>query len=187
MKIVSVDIIDVKNPLQSAVAKWRPVVVRINTDEGISGFGEVGLAYGVGASAGFGMAKDLSRLLIGEDPMRIEYIWDKMQKKTFWGQGGGTVVSAGMSAIDIALWDIKGKALGVPVYQLLGGKIRDELRTYASQLQFGWGNAEKKEILITPEQYAKAAEKALEDGYDAIKVDVNEIDMEGRAKKRNLY
>lgn len=48
MKIVSVDIIDVKNPLQSAVAKWRPVVVRINTDEGVSGFGEVGMAYGVG-------------------------------------------------------------------------------------------------------------------------------------------
>mgnify|MGYP001090856819 CR=1 FL=1 len=111
MKIVSVDIIDVKNPLQSAVAKWRPVVVRINTDEGVSGFGEVGMAYGVGASAGFGMAKDLARLLIGEDPMRSEYIWDKMQKKTFWGQGGGTVVSAGMSAIDIALWDIKGKVL----------------------------------------------------------------------------
>lgn len=187
MKIVSVDIIDVKNPLQSAVAKWRPVVVRINTDEGVSGFGEVGMAYGVGASAGFGMAKDLARLLIGEDPMRSEYIWDKMQKKTFWGQGGGTVVSAGMSAIDIALWDIKGKVLGVPCYQLFGGKCRDELRTYASQLQFGWGNAEKKEILTTPEQYAKAAEQALADGYDAIKVDVNEIDLEGRAKKRNLY
>ena len=110
-----------KNPLQSAVAKWRPVVVRINTDEGVSGFGEVGMAYGVGASAGFGMAKDLARLLIGEDPMRSEYIWDKMQKKTFWGQGGGTVVSAGMSAIDIALWDIKGKVLGVPCYQLSAG------------------------------------------------------------------
>ena len=123
MKIVSVDIIDVKNPLQSAVAKWRPVVVRINTDEGVSGFGEVGMAYGVGASAGFGMAKDLARLLIGEDPMRSEYIWDKMQKKTFWGQGGGTVVSAGMSAIDIALWDIKGKVLGVPCYQLFGGEM----------------------------------------------------------------
>ena len=113
MKIVSVDIIDVKNPLQSAVAKWRPVVVRINTDEGVSGFGEVGMAYGVGASAGFGMAKDLARLLIGEDPMRSEYIWDKMQKKTFWGQGGGTVVSAGMSAIDIALWDIKPENRGI--------------------------------------------------------------------------
>ena len=155
MKIVSVDIIDVKNPLQSAVAKWRPVVVRINTDEGVSGFGEVGMAYGVGASAGFGMAKDLARLLIGEDPMRSEYIWDKMQKKTFWGQGGGTVVSAGMSAIDIALWDIKGKVLGVPCYQLFGGKCRDELRTYASQLQFGWGNAEKRKFSRRPNSMRK--------------------------------
>ncbi len=187
MKIVSVDIIDVKNPIQSAVAKWRPVVVRINTDEGVSGFGEVGMAYGVGASAGFGMAKDLSRLLIGEDPMRSEFIWDKMQKKTFWGQGGGTVVSAGMSAIDTALWDIKGKVLGVPCYQLLGGKTRNELRTYASQLQFGWGDPEKKEHLTTPEQYAAAAVRAVEDGYDAIKVDVNEIDEQGYAKRRNLY
>ncbi len=187
MKIVSVDIIDVKNPIQSAVSKWRPVVVRINTDEGVSGFGEVGMAYGVGASAGFGMAKDLSRLLIGEDPMRSEFIWDKMQKKTFWGQGGGTVVSAGMSAIDTALWDIKGKVLGVPCYQLLGGKTRNELRTYASQLQFGWGDPEKKEHLTTPEQYAAAAVRAVEDGYDAIKVDVNEIDEQGYAKRRNLY
>lgn len=187
MKIVSVDIIDVKNPIQSAVSKWRPVVVRINTDEGVSGFGEVGMAYGVGASAGFGMAKDLSRLLIGEDPMRSEFIWDKMQKKTFWGQGGGTVVSAGMSAIDIALWDIKGKVLGVPCCQLLGGKTRNELRTYASQLQFGWGDPEKKEHLTTPEQYAAAAVRAIEDGYDAIKVDVNEIDEQGYAKRRNLY
>ena len=74
MKIVSVDIIDVKNPYQSAVSKWRPVVVRINTDEGISGFGEVGMAYGVGASAGFGMAKDLAKIIIGLDPMKSEFI-----------------------------------------------------------------------------------------------------------------
>lgn len=187
MKIVSIDIIDVKNPLQSAVAKWRPVVVRINTDEGISGFGEVGMAYGVGASAGFGMAKDLAKIIIGMDPMQTEKIWDKMQKKTFWGQGGGTVISAGMSAIDVALWDIKGKALNVPCYQLLGGKYRDTLRTYASQLQFGWGDAEKKEILTTPEQYAEAALKAIAEGYDAVKVDVNEIDEQGNVKKQNLY
>ncbi|MEN6316680.1 MAG: mandelate racemase/muconate lactonizing enzyme family protein [Veillonellales bacterium] len=186
MKIVSVDIIDVKNDLQSAVAKWRPIVVRINTDEGISGFGEVGMAYGVGASAGFGMAKDLSKIIIGMDPMKNEAIWHKMQKKTFWGQGGGTVVSAGMSAIDMALWDIKGKALGCPVYQLLGGKTRDKLRTYASQLQFGWNRSAKKDILTTPEQYAATAVKALEDGYDCIKVDVNEIDEAGYAKRRNL-
>lgn len=186
MKITSVDIIDVANDLQSAVSKWRPVVVRINTDEGISGFGEVGMAYGIGASAGFGMAKDLSKIILGMDPMQNEAIWDKMQKKTFWGQGGGTVVSAGMSAIDIALWDIKGKALNAPVYQLLGGKSRDKVRTYASQLQFGWGNGKKKSILIDPKEYADTALKAVADGYDAIKVDVNEIDEFGYAKKRNL-
>ena len=189
MKITSVDIIDVKNDLQSAVSKWRPVVVRINTDEGISGFGEVGLAYGVGASAGFGMAKDLAKIVLGMDPFKNEAIWNKMQTKTFWGQGHGTgaVVGAGMSAIDIALWDIKGKALGVPCYQLLGGKTRDKVRTYASQLQFGWGKSPKKEVQITPAQYAKTAEIALSEGYDCLKVDVNEINLEGKAKARNLY
>lgn len=186
MKIVSVDIIDVANDLQSSTSKWRPVVVRINTDEGICGFGEVGMAYGVGASAGFGMAKDLAKIIIGMDPMQNEAIWDKMQKKTFWGQGGGTVVSAGMSAIDIALWDIKGKALNVPVYQLLGGKCRDKVRTYASQLQFGWGAAKEKSILVEPKQYAEAALQAIADGYDAVKVDVNEMDGFGNIKKQNL-
>lgn len=186
MKITSVDIIDVANDLQSSTSKWRPVVVKINTDEGICGYGEVGMAYGVGASAGFGMAKDLAKLTIGMDPMQNEAIWDKMQKKTFWGQGGGTVVSAGMSAIDIALWDIKGKALNVPVYQLLGGKCRDSVRTYASQLQFGWGKAKAKSILVEPKQYADAALQALADGYDSIKVDVNEMDEFGNVKKRNL-
>lgn len=121
--ITSVDIIDVKNDLQSAVSKWRPVMVRINTDEGISGFG---------------MAKDLAKSVLGIDSFKSEAIWNKMQTKTFCahGYGTGAVVCAGMSAIDIALWDIKGKALGVPCYQLLGGKTRDKVRTYASQLQF---------------------------------------------------
>lgn len=86
MKITSVDIIDVANDFASATSKWRPVVVKINTDEGISGFGEVGLAYGVGASAGIGMAKDLVAIIIGMDPMNNEAIWEKMLKKTFWGQ-----------------------------------------------------------------------------------------------------
>ena len=85
--------------------------------------------------------------------------------------GGGTVISAAMSGIDIALWDIKGKALGVPVYQLLGGKINDNLRTYASQLQYGWGVKNTSGALKTPEEYAEVTRLAIEDGYDAIKVD----------------
>jgi len=186
MKITSVDVIEVASDFHSATSKWRPVVVRINTDEGISGFGEVGLAYGVGASAGFGMAKDLAQIIIGMDPMKNEAIWDKMQKKTFWGQGGGVVFTAGMSGIDIALWDIKGKALNAPIYQLLGGKTRDRVRTYASQLQFGWGAGADKAMLIEPAQYAEAAQIAVAEGYDAIKVDAIAMDFEGNWNKQNL-
>jgi L-alanine-DL-glutamate epimerase-like enolase superfamily enzyme len=186
MKITSVDIIDVANDFEAAVNKWRPIVVRINTDEGISGFGEVGLAYGVGASAGFGMAKDLARIVIGMDPMKNEGIWEKMLKKTFWGQGGGTVVFGGMSGIDIALWDIRGKALNVPVYQLLGGKTRDKIRTYASQLQFGWGVGKDKSMLIEPKQYAEIALAAVAEGYDAIKVDPVGMDEKGNWNLRDL-
>ncbi|EIC0518917.1 mandelate racemase/muconate lactonizing enzyme family protein [Salmonella enterica subsp. enterica serovar Chester] len=186
MKITSVDIIDVANDFQTAVNKWRPVTVRINTDEGISGYGEVGLAYAVGASAGFGMVKDLAKIIIGMDPTDIEKIWNIMQKKTFWGQGGGTVVSAGMSAIDIALWDIKGKALNVPIYKLLGGKTNSSIRTYASQLQFGWGKSKDKSMLTTPEQYAEVALKAVSEGFDAFKVDPLGMDEKGNWNVENF-
>ena len=123
MKIVSVDcmIIDSGNPCKGRIT-WNPVIIRINTDEGISGFGEVGVAYGKGFRAGFGMIQDFAEVILGENPMNSEKIWEKIYRTTFWGLGGGTIVSAGMSAIDIALWDIKGKAFGVPVYKLLGGK-----------------------------------------------------------------
>ncbi|MGS0315041.1 mandelate racemase/muconate lactonizing enzyme family protein, partial [Escherichia coli] len=104
---------------------------------------------GAGAKAGVGIIRDLAPLIVGEDPLNIEKIWEFFFRKTFWGMGGGNVFYAGMSAIDIALWDIKGKYLGVPVYQLLGGKTNEKLRTYASQLQFGWGD--KRHILVTPE------------------------------------
>ena len=90
---------------------------------------------------------------------------------TFWGMGGGTVVSAAMSGIDIALWDIKGKALGLPVWQLMGGKTNDNLRTYASQLQFNWGSNLSKQRLIEPEEYAEVTRVAMAEGYDSIKVD----------------
>ena len=74
------------------------MLVKVLTDEGIYGIGEAGMAYGVGGSAAAGMIKDLARLLIGEDPFNTEKIWEKFFKKTFWGQGGGTVVFSGISA-----------------------------------------------------------------------------------------
>jgi galactonate dehydratase len=174
MKIVSVDILELKPRDNPA---WRPVVCRINTDEGIYGYGEAALAYGVGASAAFGMVKDLSRMIIGQDPLNNEVIWDRLYKATFWGQNGGPVVFAGISAIDIALWDIKGKAFNVPVYRLLGGKRREKLRSYASQLQFGWGDGIKP--AFATKDYASASKKAVAEGYDAIKIDFFTFTKEG--------
>lgn len=172
MKIVSVDVIQLKSGNAGASrGEWRPVILRVNTDEGISGFGEVGLAYGKGWRGGFGMVCDFAETIIGANPLNIEAIWNNIFRNTFWGMGGGTVVSAAMSGIDIALWDILGKSLNVPVYQLLGGKTNDRLRVYASQLQYGWGENISGVALRTPEEYAEVTKLAINDGYDAIKVD----------------
>jgi galactonate dehydratase len=175
VKIKSVEIWD----CTTAMPMHRPIIIRINTDEGLSGLGEVGLAYGTGHSAGAAYVKNLAEsFLIGTDPLKIEKLWDTMFRNTFWAQGGGPVVFGGMSAIDIACWDIKGKFLGQPVYQLLGGKTNQSLRTYASQLQFGW-DKEKNLKLSEPEEYAEAALIAVADGYDAVKVDPTTFDSEG--------
>lgn len=172
MKITSVDVIQLKSGNAGASrGEWRPVILRVNTDEGISGFGEVGLAYGKGWRAGFGMVCDFAETIIGTNPLNIEVIWNNIFRNTFWGMGGGTVVSAAMSGIDIALWDILGKSLNVPVYQLLGGKTNEHLRVYASQLQYGWGEDVAGVALRTPDEYAKVTQHAIDDGYDAIKVD----------------
>ena len=140
MKVTSVEIFNLDADIGGF--PWHPVLVRVNTDEGISGVGEVGLAYGTGHDAGFGMAKNIAEsFIIGADPFLSEWMWENLFRRTFWGQGGGPVVFGGISAFDIAFWDIKGKALGVPVWKLLGGKTNPFLRTYASQVQSGWGKA----------------------------------------------
>ncbi len=167
MKITKVDILHLKTGLKGG--HWRPIVCRIYTDEGIYGDGEAALAYGEAQFAAFGMVQNFAKLIIGMDPLDHETIWDKLYRSTFWGQGGGPVIFAGISAIDIALWDIKGKKFGVPIYKLLGGKRRDNIRAYASQLQFGWG----PDIIpqLTEEDYAREARKAVAEGYDCVKVD----------------
>jgi L-alanine-DL-glutamate epimerase-like enolase superfamily enzyme len=178
MKIASIDVFKTTMGRPSVEGTvWNPIVVRINTDEGISGFGEAGLAYGNAQTAAYGIIQDYAKLLIGMDPTKIEKIWEFLLRMTFWGMGGGGVIAAGMSAIDIALWDIKGKALGVPVYQLLGGKTNEKLRAYASQIQFDWGK--KCHALTRPEEYADACRKAIADGYDCVKVDPVGFDLKG--------
>ncbi|MEM9242661.1 MAG: mandelate racemase/muconate lactonizing enzyme family protein [Pseudomonadota bacterium] len=175
MKITQAEIFDIHSPKTTVL---NPVFVRLHTDEGITGVGEAGLAYDLGHSAAAAMIKEFAEAILpNADPFQTEQIWSRMFRESFWALGGGPVVYAAMSAIDTALWDIKGKALGLPVYQLLGGKCHDKLRTYASQLQFGWDKAFKE--LNNPADYAKAAEKAMAEGYDCVKVDPIMYDAQG--------
>jgi galactonate dehydratase len=141
--------------------RLHPVIVEILTDEGIVGIGEAGIAYGLGATAAAGMLKDIAeRMLIGRDPFRIEALWSEMYDHTFWAKGGGAIVFSAISAIEIALWDIKGKALNQPVYELLGGKFRDDVRVYAN----GWGQ-DYPDVA----GFVAAGERTVAEGYDALK------------------
>lgn len=102
------------------------IFLKIQTDAGIVGYGDATnyfLPYSVE-----GMLKDLIPYLIGEDPERVEYLWQVCFRRRF--MRGGPSTGAAISAIDMALWDIKGKAYGVPVYQLLGGLARTKVRVY---------------------------------------------------------
>ncbi|HZQ61388.1 MAG TPA: mandelate racemase/muconate lactonizing enzyme family protein [Casimicrobiaceae bacterium] len=140
----------------------HPVVVELHTDAGISGLGEAALAYGLGATAAAGMIKDLvEALVLGADAFAIEALYSRMYDHTFWAKGGGPIVFGGISAIEQALWDIKGKALRVPAYELLGGRCRDSVRMYAN----GWSFRAH-----SPDEFARAAEKVVRDGYDALKM-----------------
>ncbi|MBR2806111.1 MAG: mandelate racemase/muconate lactonizing enzyme family protein [Oscillospiraceae bacterium] len=165
MKITSVEVY-VKQYANFPISK--SVFCVINTDEGICGYGEAGVSFISGSYATAEMIKDYAKLIIGMDPLENSVIWNKLFTKTYWTQGNGAIVISAISAIDIAVWDIKGKALNVPVYKLLGGKHRDSVRCYASQLQFGWDCLKPAKEL---EAYRRNAEIAVERGYDAVKVD----------------
>ncbi len=102
--------------------------VKVTTDEGIVGWGESGLSSR--ELAVVGALEHFADFLVGQDPMRIGRIWQEVYRSQYFE--GGRVLTAALSAIDIALHDIKGKALGVPVYELLGGKQRDKVPAFAS-------------------------------------------------------
>jgi galactonate dehydratase len=129
--------------------------VRVLTDEGLHGVGE---AYSVGPDrATVAVIEDFAEWLVGRDPFDIEGLWQLMYAGSRFP--GGSVVNAAISGIEHALWDIKGKSLGVPVYQLLGGKCRDRVRVYQSA-----GGA-------TPEALAEHAAHLVETyGYTALKI-----------------
>jgi galactonate dehydratase len=115
-------------PFPVWVGVRNQLLVKVETDEGIFGWGESGLSGR--EKAVVGAVEHFAEFAVGRDPMRIGALWQEMYRSQYFE--GGRVLSAAISAIDIALYDIKGKALGVPVYDLLGGKQRDRIPTFAS-------------------------------------------------------
>lgn len=178
MKITSIDVLTMQPGMGMNL-----VYARVNTDEGIYGLGETGVAIGVGGTGAADIIKGIAPMLIGMDPLENDVIWEKMYKNTFWGIGNGAFIISAISAIDTALWDIKGKYFGVPVYVLLGGKHRDKLRCYASQLQMGW-KEEGHVSCESPQELKDAALKAMDEGYTAIKANILGL---GRDKKRRHH
>ena len=122
MKITAVE----THVCHARMRNW--VFVRVVTDEpGLSGWGEATLEWHTRAVVG--AVEDLAELIVGEDPTRIEHLWQMMFRQHFW-HANGIVRGTAMSGIDIALWDILGKVHGVPCHRLWGGRVRDEVRLY---------------------------------------------------------
>lgn len=143
MKIVSIE----------PIPAGRYLFVKVMTDEGIYGVGEAG-AWGF-LDAVVGALKKMEDYLIGKDPFQIEHHWNYLYRSMYFR---GSVIMSAIAAIDIALWDIKGKALGVPVYELLGGKCRDKVRSYEAVFEF------------TPEAMAKRCLELKEKGFTAARL-----------------
>ena len=135
--------------------------VEVQTDEGVSGWGEVTTSTRAANRAVASTLRHLNELLVGEDPMRIESLWNRMFRNfTYMGSRGAATLA--ISGIDIALWDLKGKALGVPIYDLLGGRVRDDvlLYTHPDQTKFTSKEAIVEEI-----------RGIVESGHTALKFD----------------
>lgn len=130
--------------------------VKVETDEGLYGIGEFGITWK--EQAGIGAIEHMTYHLLGADPMNIEWIWQKLFRADFFP--GGRINMAAQSAIDIALWDIKGKALNQPVHMLLGGQMRDKVSCYTA--------IEGQ----TPEASADAALARVEQGWHYLRMSV---------------
>lgn len=134
------------------------VFVKVYTDEGIDGVGEATLEYK--EKALIGAVEHIKEYLMGKDPRNIEDHWHKIYRDAYWR--GGAVLMSALSAVECALWDILGKSLGVPVYQLLGGRANDKVRIYVN----GWFSGARE-----PEEFAAKAKEAVKRGVTAMKWD----------------
>jgi L-rhamnonate dehydratase len=164
MKITEVEAIYVRLPhvKEQCDSGQDALIVRVRTDEGITGIGEVDSAPLAARGMILGpyshtTSSGLRHLLIGEDPLETEYLWHKMYRSNIYAGRFGIGLHA-MSGIDMALWDIKGKKFGVPVWKLLGGGFRKKIRCYASAL---FGN--------TAEETGEIARRISGKGFTAAK------------------
>jgi len=142
------------------------IFIKIITDQqGLYGWGEATLEWHTRSVVG--AIEDIKELLIGEDPRRIEYLWQMMYRQHFW-HGNGIVRATAMSGIDIALWDIAGKIHNVPCHQLWGGRVRDYIRLYC---HLGGGRMEDfyETNPADAGRFAELAQQAVEDGFTAFK------------------
>lgn len=142
------------------------IFVKVLTDQpGLHGWGEATLEWHTRSVVG--AIEDIAQLLIGEDPRRIEHLWQMMYRQHFW-HGNGIVRGTAISGVDIALWDILGKIHGVPVHQLWGGPVRDYVRLYCHL-----GGGKMEDFYDTDpadaKRFGELAQQAVADGFTAFK------------------
>lgn len=139
---------------------WRNItLVRVLTDEGLEGIGEVRMLNHTDALLGY-LAEAAPNHILGHDPTRIEDLVQRMFRNDF--ARAGEIAMSAIATIEMACWDIFGKSLGQPVYKLLGGEVRERIKAYAN----GWYTVER-----TPEDFHAAAKRVVAKGYRALKFD----------------
>src|SRR3954449_6013667 len=151
-------IVDVTTHVVSTA--WRNLTfVRVRTDDGLEGVGEVRMINHTDALVGY-LAEAVPNHVLGHDPRNIEDLVRRMYLGDY--ARPGEIAMSAIATIEMACWDIYGKSVGLPVYQLLGGAVRERIKAYAN----GWYTVER-----TPEEFHAAAERAIERGYRALKFD----------------
>jgi galactonate dehydratase len=139
---------------------WRNLtLVELQTDEGLTGVGEVRMLNHTDALLGYLAEAELNHVL-GSDPFEIESLVQRMYRRDF--ARAGEIAMSAIAVVEMACWDIVGKALGQPVYRLLGGAVREQIKAYAN----GWYTVARE-----PEEFHAAARRVVERGYRALKVD----------------
>jgi len=158
MEEIAMKISDVKTYVVGT--EWRNMtIVRVITDEGLEGVGEVRMLNHTDALLGY-LAEAVPNHILGHDPSNIEDLVQRMFRNDF--ARAGEIATSAIATVEVACWDIVGKALGQPVYKLLGGSVRDRIKAYAN----GWYTVER-----TPEEFHAAALRVIEKGYRALKFD----------------